>query len=86
MEPDDELPRAGYEFPDGGLDLTEGAPVPRVGEFMQIVTGETTKHYVVLAVNTRLFLLHGQPPGWLSYVTLGPGSQVKDQRLLAIRE
>lgn len=86
MESGDELPRAGYEFTDAGLELSEGAPVPRVGEFMQIVTGKSTKDYVVLAVNTRAYLLEGHPPGWTSYITLGPGDQAPDQRLLAIRE
>lgn len=87
MERGDELPRAGYEFTDAGLNMPDGAPIPRVGEFMQIVTGESTKDYVVLAVNTRMFLLKGQDePTWNTYITLGPGSDAPDQRLLAIRE
>ncbi|MGK5032611.1 hypothetical protein ACQ4W7_23975 [Janthinobacterium sp. MDT1-19] len=86
MEPDDATPRAGYEFTDGGLELPEGAPVPRIGEFMQLILGDSSKSYVVLAVHTRLFMLDPKAIGWHSVVTLGPGAQVADQRLLIIRE
>lgn len=86
MESGDQLPRAGYEFTDAGLEIPVGGTVPRVGEFLQLVTDKSTKSYVVLAVHTRIVLMPDQEPGWHTYVTLGPDSEVVDKRLLAIRE
>lgn len=83
----DELPRAGYEFTDGDIELPEGATVPRVGEFIQLVTNESAKSYVVLAVHTRIMMVGSTAqPNWHTFVTVGPDAGVKDQRLLAIRE
>ncbi|WP_436533785.1 hypothetical protein [Janthinobacterium sp. MDT1-19] len=53
---------------------------------MQLILGDSSKSYVVLAVHTRLFMLDPKAIGWHSVVTLGPGAQVADQRLLIIRE
>ena len=87
MEKNDEAPRAGYEFTDGEFKLPEGASVPRVGEFLQLVTLTSSKSYVVLAVHTRIMMLDPeQEPGWHTYVTVGPESEVADPRLLRIRE
>lgn len=86
MEPGEDAPRSGYEFTDGALELPDGASVPRVGEFMQLILGDSAKSYVVLAVHTRLFMLDPDAVSWHSVVTLGPDSQVSDQRLLIIRE
>lgn len=87
MEPGDPQPRAGYEFTDAELELPEGGTVPRIGEFIQLVTEKSTKSYVVLAVHTRIFMVDpNNKPGWHTYITVGPESEVKDQRLLAIRE
>lgn len=86
MEKDDPAPRAGYEFTDAELRLPEGASVPRIGEFLQLVTGTSTKSYVVLAVHTRIVMLGHNEPGWHAYVTVGPESEVTDPRLLQIRE
>jgi hypothetical protein len=87
MEAGDARPRAGYEFTDGELAVPEGGTVPRVGEFIQLVRSDSTKSYVVLAVHTRIVMLDpNQTPGWHTYVTVGPESEVKDSRLLAIHE
>lgn len=86
MEQHDDQPAAGYEFTDGGFELKPGMHLPRVGEFMQILTMTGCKDYVVLAVNTRMVLLDGREPGWHTVLTLGPGSEATDQRLLIIRE
>lgn len=86
MKKDDEKPAAGYEFTDASLDLPAGMHVPRVGEFMQLLTEKSADSYVVLAVNTRLVMFEGQDPGWHTVITLGPGHEVVDQRLLIIRE
>lgn len=87
MEPDDEQPSAGYEITDCEFNLPEGCHVPRVGEFIQLVKGDSANSYVVLAVQTRIFMPDPKEnPGWHTYVTLGPDSQVSDQRLLIIRE
>lgn len=87
MEQGDSQPRAGYEFTDGELEVPQGGTVPRIGEFLQLVTGNSSKSYVVLAVHTRIVMLDpAAKPGWHSYVTVGPASEVADTRLLAIRE
>jgi hypothetical protein len=86
MAPDYDAPRAGYEITDAELELPEGAHVPRVGEFLQLITDNGTDDYVVFAVNTRIFMVGQQDPGWHTYITVGPGSEVKDKRLLMIRE
>jgi len=86
IEPGWEAPRAGYEITDQGFDLPPGAPVPRVGEFVQLVQPDSSDSYVVLAVHTRIFMLGAEAPGFHSVVTVGPASGVDDQRLLAIRE
>lgn len=86
MAPGDELPRAGYEFTDAELEIPTGGTVPRIGEFLQLVTDKSAESYVVLAVHTRIVLLPGQEPGWHTYVTVGPVSAVTDKRLLAVRE
>lgn len=87
MEPKDDAPRAGYELTDAEFPLPEGASVPRIGEFIQIVTRTSAEHYVVLAVQTRIMLLD-EPAnaGWHTYVTVGPTKDVTDPRLLLIRE
>ncbi|MFX1682872.1 hypothetical protein PV762_26965 [Mitsuaria sp. CC2] len=87
MKPEDSKPSAGYEFTDSELELPDGGTVPRVGEFIQLVTDKSTTSYVVLAVHTRIFLADPKiKPGWHSYVTVGPVKNVPDPRLLAIRE
>jgi hypothetical protein len=87
MENNDPAPRAGYEFTDGEFKLPAGASVPRIGEFLQLVTGSSSKSYVVLAVHTRIVMLDpNSEPGWHTYVTVGPESEVADPRLLHIRE
>ena len=40
MKSEDEKPSAGYELTDEGFELPEGAPVPRAGEFLQVVKGD----------------------------------------------
>lgn len=87
MEKDYDQPRAGYELTDGEFELPEGGTVPRIGEFLQLITADATKSYVVLAVHTRIFMADPhQKPGWHTYVTLGPDHEVEDKRLLSIRE
>jgi hypothetical protein len=81
-----EVPRAGYEITDQGIDLPEGTPVPRIGEFVQLVKLDSCESYVVLAVHTRILMLSDQAPGFHSVLTVGPASEVEDPRLLVIRE
>ena len=72
IEDGDEQPRAGIEFTDGGIKLHDGAHVPRVGEFVQLMTEKSAKTYVVKSVITRIAILGDLPPGSTAYVTLGP--------------
>ncbi|MES2756346.1 MAG: hypothetical protein V4693_03145 [Pseudomonadota bacterium] len=86
MEAGWEEPRAGYEFTDGEFPVPQNGHVPRVGEFIQLLTPESAKMYQVLAVNTRIAIFPGQEPGWHSYLTVGPADEASDQRLTRIRE
>jgi hypothetical protein len=86
MGPNDDLPNAGYELPEGEFKIPEGAHVPRVGEFINLIIDKGAFDLVVLAVNTRIFAMGDAEPGWHSYITVGPASEVQDQRLVAIRE
>lgn len=92
MAPGDEKPRAGYEITDVGLDIPDGAHVPRVGEFLSTFPsreGKVTTDFVVLAVHTTVSRNpddHREIWGWHTVVTVGPADQVADQRLLIIRE
>jgi hypothetical protein len=86
IESGDDAPRAGYNITDQELTLPEGLHVPRVGEFVQIVTDVMSDSFLVLAVHTRISMFPGQAPGWHTYVTVGPDTDAPDIRLTYIRE
>jgi hypothetical protein len=85
LTPGAEQPRAGYEITDDGFDVPPGAPVPRVGEFVQIVQTDKNDTYEVLSVVTRIMALGDTEPGWTSIVTVGPVSDAR-AKLSIVRE
>lgn len=72
LEPGDDQPRAGYNITDGGFRVPPGGAVPRVGEFVQLVTLTSSDTFEVVSVVTRIVSFEGQEPGWTSVVTVGP--------------
>jgi hypothetical protein len=86
LRPGEDLPNAGYELTDAGVAMTPGAHIPRVGEFIQIVTDKSAETYEVLAITTRIAMYPGQPPGWTPYITVGPITGEKKENLSVIRE
>lgn len=86
MEKSDESPRAGYNITDQPFTLPEGAHVPRVGEFVQIVTMSSSESFIVLAVQTRISIFEGHGQDWHTYITVGPDTDAPDARLTHIRE
>lgn len=86
MEAGWDRPVAGQQVTDQEFTIPDGAHAPRVGEFVQLLTDGGSGQYVVLAVQTRIFAMGTGEPGWHTYITIGPESEVNDQRLLLIRE
>lgn len=84
--PGTDAPRAGYEISDAEFTLPDGMPVPRVGEFFQIVLLDSTETYEVLAITHRLTALGETEPGFHSVVTVGPVIGEEKQKLSWIRE
>jgi hypothetical protein len=84
--PGAEAPRAGYEITDADFELPPSAHVPRVGEFVQIITGTSAESYEVLAITSRIFALDGQEPGWHAVITVGPVVGEQKEILSIVRE
>lgn len=70
LEPGSDAPRAGYEITDLDFTLPDGAPIPRTGEFFQLIEREKTETYEVLAVTHRIFALQDRPDGYHSVLTV----------------
>jgi len=85
IEDGDQQASAGTEFTDSGILLHEGAHVPRVGEFVQMLLNNSSKTYVVKSVITRIVILGDAAPGSTAYVTLGPVPE-ESRRLSIINE
>lgn len=93
MDPSDEKPSAGYEITDVELVVPDNAHVPRVGEILQYYPSNHGKReftaYVVLSVCTSISVKpedNREILAWHTTVTVGPASQVGDERHLIIRE
>jgi len=93
MDATDERPTAGFELTKATFEYPAGAPLPRVGEFLEYTHWRedgTIPHvqYVVLAVNTRIAVFDKEPEkvGWHTVITVGPADAVADKRLLIIAD
>jgi hypothetical protein len=72
LKPGEDQPRAGYEITDMDFLVPPGGAVPRVGEFVQLITLTSSDTFEVVSVVTRIMSFEGQTPGWTSVVTVGP--------------